>query len=67
MRFVKYQHALKYYYKNKDKLSEKKKNYYKRHKEYYSEYNKKRKNKITDLENQFEQLTEIIKTTVLVS
>ena len=60
-------HALKYYYNNKDKVLEKRKNYYKRHKDYYSEYKKKRKNKNTVLKDQFKHLTETIKTTVSVS
>ena len=60
-------HALKNYYNNKDKILEKKKNHYHIKKEFFSEQNKKRKSKISDLENQFNILTEISKSTESVS
>ena len=61
------QTCIKYYSSKKDKVLEKKKTYYDNHKEYYSEQNKKRKSKISDLENQIKTLTELVKTTVSVS
>ena len=59
--------VLRYYYNNRDKISEKKRNYYYNIKENLNEYNKKRKSKLSDLENQIKTLTEMIKTTVLFS
>ena len=44
--------ALKNYYNNRDRRLEKKRNYYYNDKEYLHDYNKKRKSKIYDLENQ---------------
>ena len=60
-------HALKYFYNSKDKVFEKKRSFYHNNKEYYSKYNNNRRNRITDLENQIKQLTEMIKTTTTVS
>ena len=60
-------HALKYYYNNKDKVLEKKRNFYHNNKEYYSKYNKNRISRITDLENQIKMLSEMIKTTATLS
>ena len=48
--------ALKYYYNNKDKILEKKRNFYHNNKEYFDKYNKNRKSKISDLENQIKTL-----------
>ena len=60
-------HAIKNYYINKDKILQKKKKYHHENIEFFSEQNKKRKRKITDLENQINTLTEIIKSTISVS
>ena len=60
-------HALKLYYKNNGKLMEKKKSFYLNHKEYFSDKIKKRKSKLSHLEYQLKQITELIKTTVSVS
>ena len=59
--------AIKYFYNNKDKILEKKRNFYHNNKEYFAKYDKNRKSRITDLENQIKQLTAMIKTTVSVS
>ena len=60
-------HALKYYYNNRDKVLEKKRNFYHNNKEYFAKYDKTRKSRITDLENQIKQLTEMVKSTISVS
>ena len=60
-------HALKFYFNNKDKILEKRKNYHHKNKEFFSEQNKKRKSKISDLENQIITLTEMLKNTIAVS
>ena len=62
-----FKHALKYYCNNKDKILEKKKDPYQNTKEFFSEPIKKRKKKITNLENQINILTEMIKSTIPVS
>ena len=54
--------VLRYYYNNKETVSEKNKIYYQNNKEYFREYYKKRNNKISDLENQIKQLTEMLQT-----
>ena len=54
--------VLRYYYNNKDVVLEKNKIYYQNNKEYFREYNRKRNNKISDLENQIKQLTEMLQT-----
>ena len=54
--------VLRYYYNNRDILLEKNKNYYQNNKEYFREYYRKRVTKISDLQNQIKQLTEIINT-----
>ena len=54
--------VLRYYYNNKEAVSEKNKIYYQNNKEYFREYYKKRNNKISDLENQIKQLTEMLQT-----
>ena len=54
--------VLRYYYNNRDVLLEKNKNYYQNNKEYFREYYRKRVNKISDLQNQIKQLTEITNT-----
>ena len=59
--------VLKNYHNNRDKILDKKKNYYNKNKEYLNENNKKRKSNISDLENQMRTLSELIKTTVSVS
>ena len=59
--------VLRYYYNNRDTQLEKNKNYYQNNKEYFREYNRKRYIKISDLENQVKQLTEILNSTVIVS
>ena len=58
--------VLRYYYNKKDVVLEKNKNYYQNNKEYFREYNRKRYNKITDLQNQIKQLTEMLKSTATV-
>ena len=58
--------VMRHYHNNKDMISEKNKNYYQNNKEYFREYNKKRYIKITDLENQVKQLTEMLKSSTLV-
>ena len=60
-------HALKNYHNNQDKILEKKKTYYHNNKEFFSEQIKERKNKKTDLENQINTFTEMIKSTISVS
>ena len=55
-------YVMKHYNNNKDVVSEKNKNYYQNNKEYFREYNKKRYTKITDLQNQIKQLTEMLQT-----
>ena len=60
-------HALKYYYNNKDKVLAEKRNFYHNNKEYFAKYNNKRQSRITDLENQVKQLTEMLKSTTLVA
>ena len=54
--------ALKYYYNNKDRILESKKNYHHNNKELFSDQIKKRnsfyKNEINDLKNQISLLTE---------
>ena len=59
-------HALKYSYTNKDKILGRRKIFYHNNKEYFSKYNNKRLSRITDLENQVKQLTEMLKTSVSV-
>ena len=59
--------AIKYYYNNKDKILEKKRNFYHNNKEYFDKYNKNRKSRISDLENQIRTLTDMLKNTVSVS
>ena len=44
--------AIKYYYNNKDKILEKKRNFYHSNNENFEKYNKKRKSKVSDLEKQ---------------
>ena len=61
------QYVLRYYYNNRDAQLERNKNYYQNNKEYFREYYRKRYIKISDLENQVKQLTEIINSTVAVS
>ena len=51
-----------FYYINKDKIFEKKRNLYHNNKEYFDKYNKKRKSKISDLEYQINTLTQAMKT-----
>ena len=58
--------AIKYYYNNKDKILEKKRNFYHNNKEYYAKYNKNRHSRVSGLENQVKQLSETIKTITLV-
>ena len=59
--------VLRYYYDNRDEILEKKKkNYYYNNNEYLNEYTKRRKSKLSDLENQIKTLIEMIKTTVSV-
>ena len=60
-------HALKYYYSNKKHELGEKKNHYHKNKEVFSEQNKKRKSKISDLENQIITLTELLKNTISIS
>ena len=60
-------HALKYYYNNKDKVLEKKRNFYHNNKEYYAKYNTNRHSRISDLENLVKQLTEMLNKTIIVS
>ena len=57
--------VLKYYYNNKETVLETSRNYYHNNKEYFREYNKKRKNKIRDFENQLKQLTEMVQTVIV--
>ena len=59
--------AIKYYYNNKDRILEKKRNFYHNSKEYFAKYDKNRRSRISDLENQVKHLTEMIKSTVSVS
>ena len=59
--------AIKYYNNIKDKILEKKRNFYHNIKEYFDKNKKNRKSKISDLKNQTEQLTEMIKTIKLVA
>ena len=59
--------VLRYYYNNGDKILDKRKTYYYNNEEDLNEYNKKRKSKLSDQENQINTLTEMIKTTVSVS
>ena len=54
-------------YNNKDRILEKKRNFYHNIKEFFDKYNKNRKSKISDLENQTKQLTEMIKIITLVA
>ena len=54
--------VLRYYYNNRDALLEKHKNYYQNNKTYFREYYKNRCIKISDLENQVKQLTEMLQT-----
>ena len=58
--------AIKYYYNNKDKILEKKRNFHYNNREYFAKYAKNRKSRISDLENQIKTLTEMMKTTVTV-
>ena len=51
-------HALKYYYNNRDKVLEKKRNFYHNNKGYFDRYNKTRQTRISDLENQIHTLTQ---------
>ena len=57
--------VLRYYYNNRDTLLEKNKNYYQNNKEYFREYYRKRYNKISDLQNQIKQLTEMLNTPLI--
>ena len=59
--------AMKFYYDNEEKILEKKRYFYRNNKEYSAKFNKKRKCKISDLENQINTLTEMIKSTALVA
>ena len=52
--------VLKYYYNNKDFVLAKHKNYYQNNKERFREYNRKRVIKMSDLQNQINQLTEML-------
>ena len=52
--------VLGYYYNNKDICLERNRKYYQNNKEYFREYYKKRNNKITDLQNQIKQITEML-------
>ena len=54
--------VLKYYYNNKDIVLAKHKNYYQNNKERFREYNRKPVIKISDLQNQINQLTEMLQT-----
>ena len=58
--------VLRYYYNIRDTLLERNKNYYRNNKEYFREYYRKRYNKISDLQNQVKQLTEMLESTTLV-
>ena len=51
---------MKIYNNNRDLFLEKNKTYYHNNKEYFREYYKKRNNKISDLQNQIKELTEMI-------
>ena len=57
--------VLKYYYNNKETVLERNRIYYHNNIEYFREYNKKRINKIRDLENQYKQLTEMVQTVIV--
>ena len=59
--------VLRYYYNNRDMLLEKNKNYYRNNKEYFQEYYRTRCIKISDLQNQTKELTDMLNTMVLVS
>ena len=59
--------VIKYYYNNKDIVLARNKNYYQNNKERFREYNRKRVIKISDLQNQNNQLTEMLQTTTTVS
>ena len=52
--------VMKIYNNNRDLFLEKNKTYYQNNKEYFREYYKKRNNKITDLQNQIKELTEML-------
>ena len=59
--------VLKYYYNNKDIVLAKHKNYYQNNKKRFREYNRKRVIKISDLQNQINQLTGMLQTSAIVS
>ena len=59
--------ALTYYHNKKDERLDEKKYYYQNYKEFFREQNRKRINKITDLVNQINIITEMIICTISVA
>ena len=53
--------ALKYYYDNRERILEAKRNFYHSNKQYFEKYNKIRKSRISDLENQILELKNMFK------
>ena len=55
-------HVMKHYHKNREKALQLNKIYYQNNKEYFREYYKNRVIKISDLQNQIKELTEMLQT-----